>query len=73
MKNKFAVRLLIALIGGAAAGFILSEIIGIAGWLLFGKAIGIKFLPVILPIVCAGVALIFMPNAKLLQDRGSKE
>jgi len=72
VKNHFAVKLLIALIGGAAAGFILSEIIGIAGWLIFGKAIGIKFLPVILPIVCAGVALIFMPNAKIQQERGTK-
>lgn len=71
MKNKIAARLLAALIGGAAAGFILSEIIGIAGWLMFGKAIGAKFLPVILPILCAGVALMFMPNAKIRQEGGT--
>lgn len=71
MKNHFAAKLLISLIGGAAAGFILSEIIGIVGWLLFGKAVGIKFLPVILPILCAGVALIFMPNAKIRNNGGT--
>jgi len=58
MKNK-AVIVLIAIVGGFVGGFILSELIGLLGFLLFGKAVGVKYLPLILPMICAVVALIF--------------
>ena len=47
----------IALIGGFVGGIVLSEVVGIAGFLLFDRAVGLKFLPIYLAIVCAGAAL----------------
>jgi len=69
MNRKVWMRAAIALLGGAVAGLVLSELIGIAGMLLFGKAIGIKFLPVMLAVVCAGVALLWMSYGKSRQRR----
>ena len=48
---------LVALIGGFLAGIALSELVGIAGFVLFDRAVGLRFLPIYLAIVCAGAAL----------------
>ena len=45
-----------ALIVGLLAGFVLSEVIGIIGFLLFDRFVGIRFLPVLLAIACAVAA-----------------
>ena len=50
--------LLISIIGGLFLGLLLSEIIGILGYLLLGRAVGIRFLPVLLALVAAGGVLI---------------
>ena len=47
----------LALIVGFVAGIVLSEIIGSIGFLLFNRAVGIRYLPIVLAFVCAGVAL----------------
>ncbi len=57
MRNKVGI-LLFAVAGGCVGGFILSEMIGIAGKLLFDRPVGIKYLPILMPIVCAIVALL---------------
>ena len=49
---------LVALIGGFLAGIVLSELIGITGFLLFDRAVGLRFLPLYLAIACAGAALV---------------
>jgi len=49
---------ILALVAGFFAGLLLSEVIGISGFLLFQRAIGIKYLPVYLALACAGVALV---------------
>ena len=54
-----------ALVVGAAGGFVLSGLIGIAGYLFAGRAVGIRYLPLILPIVGAGVALLVMQNERM--------
>jgi hypothetical protein len=54
--TRTIVAALLGLIGGIVAGLILSEIIGIAGYLLFGSAIGIKFLPIYLAVLFTVVA-----------------
>lgn len=46
--------LLLSMIGGFLLGILLSEIIGILGYLILGKAVGMKFLPVILALVATG-------------------
>jgi uncharacterized membrane protein YeaQ/YmgE (transglycosylase-associated protein family) len=58
-KNK-GVMVLLVLVCGWIGGFVLSELIGIVGLLSFDKAIGIKYLPFILPIVCAVIALLIV-------------
>ncbi|MDF2657484.1 MAG: hypothetical protein K0Q94_275 [Paenibacillus sp.] len=58
MKHKLAV-VGMAVLGGIVGGFVLSSFIGAIGFVVFGKAVGIKYLPVILPIVCAAVAVIY--------------
>lgn len=49
---------LLAMGVGYLSGIVLSEVIGIAGVLLFQRAIGIKYLPIYLALACAGVALV---------------
>ena len=49
---------LVALIGGFLAGIVLSELIGITGFLLFDRAVGLRFLPIYLAVACAGAALV---------------
>jgi hypothetical protein len=46
---------LFGLIGGVVAGLMLSEIIGIFGYLAFDSAVGIKFLPIYLAILSSAV------------------
>jgi len=53
---KTAGVVVLAVVGGLAAGLVLSEIIGIIGILGFGTAAGVKFLPVYLAIACAVAA-----------------
>ena len=47
----------LALIAGFVSGIVLSEIIGIVGFLLFNRGVGIRYRPILLAVVCAGVAL----------------
>ena len=54
--RTFAVTL-VALVGGFLAGIALSEVVGIAGFLLFDRAVGLRFLPIYLAVACAGAAL----------------
>lgn len=50
--------IMLALAAGFLAGMMLSEFIAIGGYLLFHRAVGIKYLPVIFPVGCAGSALL---------------
>ena len=59
---------LLGLIGGVVAGLMLSEIIGIVGYLAFDSAVGIKFLPIYLTILFAVVA----PVVDMRFRRGSE-
>jgi hypothetical protein len=47
---------LLGLIGGVVAGVVISEIIGIVGFLVFDSAVGIKYLPIYLAILFAALA-----------------
>ncbi|WP_372634272.1 DUF5957 family protein [Cohnella sp.] len=69
MKNKAGI-LLFAIVGGCVGGFILAELIGIAGKLLFDRTVGIKYLPILLPIVCAIVALVVVNGWTRSKSRG---
>ena len=53
---KTAGVIVLATIGGLLAGLLLSEIIGITGMLVFGTAVGLKFLPIYLAIAGAVAA-----------------
>lgn len=55
--NKGFTLILVAMAAGLAAGFVLSELIGGIGYLIYGKAVGIKYLPFIMPIVGAIIAI----------------
>jgi Family of unknown function (DUF5957) len=48
--------IVLAAVGGLLAGLVLSGIIGIIGMLVFGTAVGLKFLPVYLAIAGAVAA-----------------
>ncbi len=58
----------LALIAGFVSGIVLSEIIGIIGFLLFNRGVGIRYLSMLLAVVCAGVALCVEIGAR----RGSR-
>ncbi len=47
------VAVVIGLVGGFIAGIVLSDIIGIVGFLLFDRPVGIKFLSLFCAVVCA--------------------
>lgn len=55
--NKGFTLILVAMAAGLAAGFVLSELIGGIGYLIYGKAVGIKYLPFILLILGAVIAI----------------
>lgn len=56
MKTLLVV--LFGLIGGYVFGVVLAEIVGIASFLLFDRPVGIKFLPVLLAVLCAVVGAV---------------
>jgi hypothetical protein len=56
VKMRFFAITVIALIAGFLIGITLSEIIGIVGFLGFGRVIGIKYLPVYTAIAFAILA-----------------
>jgi len=53
MKTRIFIITILALIAGFAIGIKLSEVIGIVGMLGFGRAVGIKYLPIYLAILAA--------------------
>jgi hypothetical protein len=50
---RLAGLIAVALVAGLVAGVVLSEVIGIIGFLLFHDAVGIKYLPIYLAIAGA--------------------
>jgi hypothetical protein len=54
---KTLVITVLALIGGFFAGIVLSEVIGIAGFLLFDSVVGFKFLPLVSALAAAVAAV----------------
>jgi len=58
MKLVYSIGL--GLIGGLVGGLLLSELIGIVGYLVFQKALGIKYLPIFCAIACAAAAPLVM-------------
>jgi hypothetical protein len=54
----------VALIGGFLAGIVLSEVIGVVGLLVFEDVVGIKFLPVVTPLVAAAAAVVVSLRAQ---------
>ncbi len=59
-RIRMFVVVVLALLGGFFIGIVLSQIIGITGMLLFGRVIGIKFLPIPSAIICAVTVLIVL-------------
>jgi hypothetical protein len=57
-QMRTVITTVLALIGGLFAGIVVSEIIGIIGFLLFDSITGFRFLPVISAVVAAGAAVI---------------
>ena len=55
---------LVAMIAGFVIGIKLSEVIGIVGMLGFGRAVGIKYLPIYLAIVTAIAANLWEAHAR---------
>jgi hypothetical protein len=55
---------MLALVGGFLAGIVLSEIIGIVGFLLFDSVVGFKFLPVVSAVAAAVLAVVVNLRAR---------
>ena len=55
---RTVITTVLALIGGFFAGIVVSEIIGIIGFLIFDSIVGFRFLPVISAVLAAGAAVI---------------
>ena len=72
MKKRILLTTLLALIAGFVIGIWLSEVIGIVGMLGFGRAIGIKYLPIYLAIVFAIVANIVIALVRRKSKRLDK-
>src|SRR4030095_3152157 len=54
---RTVITTVLALIGGFFVGIVLSEIIGIVGFLLFDSLVGVRFLPVVSAVAVAGPAI----------------
>lgn len=50
---RIFVAIVINLVEGFIAGIVLSDVIGIVGFTLFDRLVGIKFLPFYCAVVCA--------------------
>jgi Family of unknown function (DUF5957) len=55
---KIVAWTLLALICGFLGGMVLSEVIGIVGYLVFHQLMGIRFLPVYTALASAGATLV---------------
>jgi hypothetical protein len=55
---------LVAVVCGFIAGILLSEVIGIVGYLAFHTLVGIKFLPVYLAAASGALALILLLRSR---------
>jgi Family of unknown function (DUF5957) len=55
---RTVITTVLALIGGFFADIVVSEIIGIIGFLMFDSIVGFRFLPVISAVLAAGAAVI---------------
>lgn len=55
---------LLALVGGFLAGIVLSELIGIIGWLAFHSPVGFKLVPVVAALAAAGAAVVVNQRAR---------
>lgn len=64
MKTRILLITLLALIAGFVIGIKLSEVIGIVGMLGFGRAVGIKYLPIYLAILSAIVVNLWDASAR---------
>ena len=64
MKTRILLITLLALIAGFVIGIKLSEVIGIIGVLGFGRAVGIKYLPIYLAILSAILANLWAASAR---------
>jgi fructose-specific phosphotransferase system IIC component len=62
----------LGLIGGFLAGIVVSEIIGIIGFLLFDSVIGFRFLPVISALVAGVAAVVINRRARRTGPPASK-
>lgn len=55
---------LLALVGGFLGGIVLSELIGIIGWLAFHSLVGFKLVPVVAALAAAGAAVVVNLRAR---------
>lgn len=62
---------MLALIVGFFAGIVLSEIIGVVGFLLFDSIVGFKFLPLVSAFAAAGTAVVVSLRARRRAARPS--
>ena len=60
---------LLALVGGFFAGIVLSELIGIIGWLAFHSLVGFKLVPVVAALAAAGAAVVVNLRARRRADQ----
>jgi hypothetical protein len=60
---------LLALVGGFLAGIVVSELIGIIGWLAFHSPVGFKLVPVVAALAAAGAAVVVNLRARRRADQ----
>ncbi|MGH2544025.1 MAG: DUF5957 family protein [Ardenticatenaceae bacterium] len=68
IRMRAFVVTVLALIGGFLGGILLSELGGIIGFVLFDRAVGIRYLPIILGFVCAVAALVWAYRGETKQN-----
>jgi hypothetical protein len=64
-------RVLLLFVTGFVLGLLLTEVINIFGFLLYDKTIGIKFFPIIMGIVLAGIDLLLRRKSNLPNYKSS--
>lgn len=57
---RLSIAILLALAGGLVFGFVISELIGIIGFLAFDRTAGLQFFPIYTAILSAGAAYVFL-------------
>jgi hypothetical protein len=63
-SGRTVTTVVLTLLGGLCIGFALDAVVGVAGLVLVGRPIGVRFLPIVVALVSAGAVLLVLARRR---------